>query len=568
MSYRSLRECGTATGSLIIVKGAVDPSALLLTGRCVRHALIFDLPWPAHRAADVQVYPPSHLIPNGYIPRKISSFPLPSLVKTSKKKVAEPEPSSPESDTKMERAARRLRLDIDHEEFIVQQLRETAWELQQTVEAAAALLAEARADAQKQREEAKRKRNENKVRGSGLWSRYEYISAEEVKRREEARYLVTSGTRRGGRFRKEENEEEMMRMAEENRLPGVPVIDDGDGLETTEVTEGGSEDGGEESSTSIEDLTPPPVESGPDIGPPGHQVAQEDETGFAPTHGVRPRRSLRTSLSARLEPLRTGRDSDLPTGHDSPAGKLRKHARGMQARGTIIAPPAAGPSTGAAYPESVLPPPSSRRGRPRGSGKLKRAEAARIAEALKIEAASGCQADDKSVTSPLLGGARDVESSPDKPSQAKGKGKALTSPPPHVITSGIEVPDVSDGGMPLPIPHTPAEDTASAVASSVAGGSTLITPNYPVTDGILIPPSKPAVPSDSEIPSVETASPSPGHSLASNQETEPDATSLVMESDAMEGEIVVAPAVEPKGKRASEGSVSLGRNPPTIWIFA
>lgn len=187
-----------------------------LTGRCVRHSLIFDLPWPAHRANDVLEYPPSHLIPNGYIPPRVSTIALPSLDKNRKKHV-EPPPRSPGPETAMERKARRFLAQIAAEDYEIEQLREAAWTAQDSRETQAKALELAKAQAKQAREEAKRLRNENKIKGSGVWQRYEYVSEDELVRREKERAAVTSGTRRGGRFRATEEDEEMKRLAEVER---------------------------------------------------------------------------------------------------------------------------------------------------------------------------------------------------------------------------------------------------------------------------------------------------------------------------------------------------------------
>ncbi|RSH92553.1 Histone-lysine N-methyltransferase set9 [Saitozyma podzolica] len=194
--------------------------------RCTRHALIFELPWPAHQIKDVQAYPPAHLVPNGYIPKRISTIPLPSLTKKKKEIIVIPpivESSSSYGQGHPDRISReirrqlRLRAEIDAEEFVVESLRVAEWNRQDAKEQALVAAAEAKIEAKRAREEAKRKKNENKIRGSGVWTRYEYISVEEAKKREEARHAVTSGTRRGGRFRDNEDEEAMKELAEKRK---------------------------------------------------------------------------------------------------------------------------------------------------------------------------------------------------------------------------------------------------------------------------------------------------------------------------------------------------------------
>ncbi|WRT64106.1 uncharacterized protein IL334_001035 [Kwoniella shivajii] len=190
--------------------------------RCVRHALIFELPWPAHKPQDVQEYPPVHLIPPGYIPRKISTIPLPTLNKQAKFIKPTELPVSPANESKPMRRARRLRDQIAAEEFFVESLREAAWSAQEAKEAAieakeAAIKAqrEAKEEERMRRAEEKRKRDEKNIKGTGVWSRYAYLTEEEVKRREAERNQITSGTRRGGRFRASKEDEEMKKMAEE-----------------------------------------------------------------------------------------------------------------------------------------------------------------------------------------------------------------------------------------------------------------------------------------------------------------------------------------------------------------
>ncbi|WWC86217.1 uncharacterized protein L201_001090 [Kwoniella dendrophila CBS 6074] len=197
--------------------------------RCVRHAFIFELPWPAHKAQDVREYPPSHMIPPGYIPRKISTIALPTLSKQPKfVKPIESLPVSPGNDferieTKAMKRARRLRDQIAAEEFFIESLREAAWSAQEAKEAAIEakelahkLLLETRAKAKLQRAEEKRKRDAKNIKGSGVWSRYAYISEDEILKKEAEKNQVLSGTRRGGRFRAKEDEEEMKKLAEKN----------------------------------------------------------------------------------------------------------------------------------------------------------------------------------------------------------------------------------------------------------------------------------------------------------------------------------------------------------------
>lgn len=190
--------------------------------RCYRHAIVFQLPWPAHRAQDVREYPPVHLIPPGYWPRKVTSVSLPSLNPVrGKKSAVEPEPIEPVyeqalgPESREMRRARNFRLAIEREECVLEQLRVAAWEQQETRELAAIAAQERRDAAKKAREEAKRKRNEGKIRGSGLWQRYEYQPVEEIEKRIRERTTVVSGTRRGGRYRQDSDEEDLARRAQE-----------------------------------------------------------------------------------------------------------------------------------------------------------------------------------------------------------------------------------------------------------------------------------------------------------------------------------------------------------------
>jgi hypothetical protein len=185
-----------------------------LTSRCVRHSLIFDLPWPAHTSAEVLDYPPSHLIPQGYIPPRVSSIALPSLDKNRKKHV-EPAPVSPVGESHQDKRARKFRDELALEDLRHEQLREAAWTAQDTVEKHARAVEEAKEAAKQRKLDTKRARDENRIKGSGVWQRYEYISEEEITRREAAKHAVTSGTRRGGRFRAEAEEAEARRLAEQ-----------------------------------------------------------------------------------------------------------------------------------------------------------------------------------------------------------------------------------------------------------------------------------------------------------------------------------------------------------------
>ncbi|WWC66376.1 uncharacterized protein I206_100277 [Kwoniella pini CBS 10737] len=190
--------------------------------RCIRHAFIFELPWPAHNPKDVREYPPSHLVPPGYIPRRISTIPLPTLSKQPKYVKPIEVPVSPTTETKAMARARRLRDQIAAEEFFIESLREAAWSAQEAHEAAieakeAAIIAAKEAKEQQRlaRIEEKKKRDAMNIKGTGVWSRYAYVTEDEIKRKEAERNQVLSGTRRGGSFRARKEEEEMKKMAEE-----------------------------------------------------------------------------------------------------------------------------------------------------------------------------------------------------------------------------------------------------------------------------------------------------------------------------------------------------------------
>ena len=449
------------------------------------------------------------MIPNGYIPRKISSFPLPSLVKISKKKLNEPEPLSPEPDTRDQKFARKLRAEIEKGEFIVEQLREAAWAHQEAKEAAATVAIEAKAEAKRLREEHRRKQNENKIRGSGVWSRYEYLSLEQLKRREEERTKVTSGTRRGGRFRNEDEDGEMRRLAEDRRrmLEGKK-IERSSGKEETEGVEE-EEKRGEEAQKHE-----------------GKAQQDEEKPKTPPRPAARPRRSGSGFGPFYVEP----KLADLDIEADATASLIRLLSRSA--------------STKMAARRSYQPVESTskRRGRPPGSGHLQRAAAA----------AAAVQAEDKARVERLnargAGYRRRVRPSEPSESTTKGDGEFLA--PSNVMTSGIELPE-------LPI-------------SADEGGSPYA---YPVVDGILLPPSQPANPPDSEFPSVDAASPEPDvvdplssvKGFSEVHETMSSVAGTDETAGEVEGEILVAHEGKVGGegkegmkrKRVSEGEVSV-----------
>lgn len=198
--------------------------------RCIRHSLIFLLPWPAHAAEDQAPYPLPHLIPyQGYLPRKISSVPIPSLHKPAKRVEAEDRSTRATSinpfqelfpDSKADRVHRKYRQDRETAEFEEHILRSMGWQTQVDLEEAklakekaAEAKRQAKENAAKARAERKAKMNEGKIIGTGVWQRYELVTEEEIERRIRERNEVVSGTRRGGRFRAAEEDEEMHKLA-------------------------------------------------------------------------------------------------------------------------------------------------------------------------------------------------------------------------------------------------------------------------------------------------------------------------------------------------------------------
>ncbi len=472
--------------------------------------MIFDLPWPAHRASDLQVYPPAHLIPNGYIPRKVSSFLLPSLVKISKKKLNEPEPISPQADTREQKLARRVRAEIEKEEYIIEQLRQSAFAAQEAREAAAFALVEAREEAKRKREEEKKRRNENKIRGSGVWSRYEYISPEEVRRREEEKYKVTSGTRRGGRFRDEDGTHEEMRRSAEERRREEEEREKAEKNENETDEDDEAEDGEEEEAEGMED---------PDERDRGSEEVGEDNP---PRAHARPHRSGTGTGASYVEP---------PTDESDPEEEPEHHSTWPRPifrllNGRMVISKNAIQWTPMQVVDEVTP---KRRGRPPGSGKLQRAAAAALAKA-----------EEEARIQRLRSVSNDHDRTPrshhrtSKLSNSKGKTKI----PAHVKTSGIEVSDDLE-----------FRPKMSAEAS------------FPVINEVLLLPSKPANPSDSEFPSVDAASPEA--ELVDTLSSIEDGADGEVE---VEGEIVVVPEEEEasptkgkgkKRKRHSEGEVRI-----------
>ncbi|WVQ70974.1 hypothetical protein IAR50_000499 [Cryptococcus sp. DSM 104548] len=194
--------------------------------RCVRHALVFDLPWPAHRPQDVQEYPPAHLVPPGFIPRKISTIPLPSLSKVPRIKPVKfivREEQDGYHDGTYDRRARRLRDEIDAETFVIESLREAAWSAQEAREAAQ----EAKEEEKRRKQEEKRKLDATRIKGAGVWSRYEYVDEEAMRKKEEDRWKVQPGLTRRGTVRKvsqsekpEDEKDQGQETVAEQEVPG------------------------------------------------------------------------------------------------------------------------------------------------------------------------------------------------------------------------------------------------------------------------------------------------------------------------------------------------------------
>jgi len=163
------------------------------------------------------------MIPVGYVPKRVSTIPLPTLSKKKPEPIPEPPQTLPAL-SKVQKAQWEFRRAIEVSEYLIELLRNEAWSQQEAEEQAVWARVEQAEQAKKRREEArakkmeeKRKRDANKIKGSGVWSKYEYVTAEELERRIQEKNMVTSGTRRGGRFRGAEEEEAMKALAEEKR---------------------------------------------------------------------------------------------------------------------------------------------------------------------------------------------------------------------------------------------------------------------------------------------------------------------------------------------------------------
>ena len=107
----------------------------------------------------------------------------------------------------IERQACQLADALALEDLAVEQLREACWTAQETEMAAL--------EAKAEKARLKKLKDYKVIKGSGVWQHYEYISEEEERRKELARHAMTSGTRRGGQYKANYDQEEERRLAEE-----------------------------------------------------------------------------------------------------------------------------------------------------------------------------------------------------------------------------------------------------------------------------------------------------------------------------------------------------------------
>lgn len=107
----------------------------------------------------------------------------------------------------IERQACQLADALAFEDLAIEQLREACWTAQETEMAAL--------EAKAEKARLKKLKDEKVIKGSGVWQHYEYISEEEERRKELARHAMTSGTRRGGQYKANYDQEEERRLAEE-----------------------------------------------------------------------------------------------------------------------------------------------------------------------------------------------------------------------------------------------------------------------------------------------------------------------------------------------------------------
>jgi hypothetical protein len=135
-----------------------------------------------------------------------------------------------------EKAAMKFRRYLAFKDLQDGQLHEEAWTTQETIQNQLQAAEQAKIDAREKRLEAKRLLEENKFKGSGIWNRWQYIDDAEHERREAAKHAITTGTRRGRRFKANEDEEEEKRLAEkiaaERRAEARAVETDSHGVQT------------------------------------------------------------------------------------------------------------------------------------------------------------------------------------------------------------------------------------------------------------------------------------------------------------------------------------------------
>ncbi|BEJ00522.1 hypothetical protein CcaverHIS631_0503790 [Cutaneotrichosporon cavernicola] len=215
----------------------VHQREFLLCQRCSRHAMIFLLPWPAHRKGDVREHPPRHLLPrNYYPPQKISLVELPTYspkprVPQRVDQVAAAAAANAKAqallraavsdvpDTKEHRRARDRATETERNEFAFDIAARSAWDKEEARREAQISMTKARERAKAQRAETKRKLDEGKQKGVGLWSRYTTETHEQREERERKKYQFVSGTRSGRKIREpSEDEVELERLTREAML--------------------------------------------------------------------------------------------------------------------------------------------------------------------------------------------------------------------------------------------------------------------------------------------------------------------------------------------------------------
>ncbi|KAL7423815.1 histone lysine methyltransferase Set9 [Cryptotrichosporon argae] len=260
--------------------------------RCVRHALIFLLPWPSHRPQDIATYPPTHLLPRNFKPRKVLDVPLPSLTKAPKpprQLVASARATPDPNDERLPSATRETRaLDRQRDEEELQlmmddRMAEIIWqEIEEAARRDAIKLAkEAKRRAEREAQlAAKMKRDATKIKGSGVWQKYEILTEEEFARREAAKHVMTTGTRRGGRFRASEEEQEMRQQAEEARR--LQVEREAARERVAKLEEKESEDGDDEAAEDSEaEADEAASEVGVEVGSEGNSAVGRPSSDMA-----------------------------------------------------------------------------------------------------------------------------------------------------------------------------------------------------------------------------------------------------------------------------------------------